>query len=82
MYNVSYCCHYMPVNSTGNLEPGYINPIFYRCAQVGGTSQRAHVVGHPQFLIFHRVGAGEVELVEHLEIMHVSLIRDIPVEYL
>ena len=49
---------------------------------MGGTSQRAHVVGHLQFLIFHKVGAGEVELVEHLEIMHVSLLRDIPVEYL
>ena len=61
---------------------GYINAVCYRCARVSGTSQRAHVVGHPQFLIFHKVGAGEVELVEHLEIMNVSLLRDIPVEYL
>ena len=60
---------------------GYINGVCYRCGQVGGTSQRAHVIGHLQFLIFHKVGAGEVELVEHLEIMHVSLLRDIPVEY-
>ena len=49
---------------------------------MGGTSQRAHVIGHLQFLIFHKVGAVEVEWVEHLEIMHVSLLRDIAVEYL
>ena len=58
-----------------------MNAVFYRCGQVGGTSQTAHVVGHPQFLILHKVGAGEVELVEHLEIMHVSVLRDIAVEY-
>ena len=49
---------------------------------MGGTSQGVHVVGHPQFLIFHKVRAGEVELLEHLEIMHVSLVRNIAVEYL
>ena len=49
---------------------------------MGGTSQTVHVVGHPQFLIFHKVRAGEVELVEHLEIMHVSFLRKIAVEYL
>ena len=49
---------------------------------MGGTSQRAHFIGHPQFLIFHKVGAREVEFMEYLEIMHVSLLRKIVVEYL
>ena len=33
------------------------------------------------FMIFHKVGAGEIDLVQHLEIMHVSYAMDITVKY-
>ena len=45
------------------------------------TSSKMSIVGLPPFMIFHKVGAGEIELVQHLEIMHVSYAMNITVEY-
>ena len=45
------------------------------------TSSKMSIVGLPPFMIFHKVGAGEIELVQHLEIMHVSYTMNITVEY-
>ena len=45
------------------------------------TSSKMSIVGLPPFMIFHKVGAGEIELVQHLEIMNVSYTMNITVEY-
>ena len=36
------------------------------------TSSKMSIVGLLPFMIFHKVDAREIELVQHLEIMHVS----------
>ena len=45
------------------------------------TFEKLNIVGLPQFLVFHKVGASEIELLEHLKIMHVSYLMNIAVEY-
>ena len=53
----------------------------FRCHRISQTCQTSHIVELTWYLMLHKVGAGDVELVEHLEIMHVRSMY-IYVEYL